>query len=132
MGDTIPRIADSAKNSADRISKILGIRGNSEEEKTHHSAPARMTSEESPPARKMVPKRRREAHLSAARPPTKYPVLIPASTTPIMPVRVYSDIPTCGAIMRSATSSRIRIAPLETNANSPGRLMVGRSLVHLD
>lgn len=44
-------------------------------------------------------------YLSAINPPKYAPILIPANTTPMMLVQVYSETPTYGAMILPATNS---------------------------
>ena len=112
MGETMPRINAGAIKS---IAESRTMRGSSGTAATHAGArwaSGRISRVVAAPASRIRPKFMREAARSARTPPAQLPRLIPAKITPITLVQVYTDTPMCGARIRAATISMIRVAAL--------------------
>src|SRR3954469_23075633 len=104
-GDTMPRTKLGRKKIAPTYRTMRGRNVRPNVCPATACVTTRMPRLVMPPAMKMRLSVCRDAYRSATNPPKKLPPDMPARTTPMMLVQVYSDTPMYGAMMRPAISS---------------------------
>ena len=94
IGETVPKTTLGRKKSAAVKMTMRTTIGQLSGRPRPSESTARMPALKTPASRKSSPNSRVEAQRSASQPPRKLPRLIPASTTPMTLVQVYSETPT--------------------------------------
>ena len=119
-GEIVPRHSDGSRNIAETTVStqagqlsIVGRDSGAINWSIHNTL-----AHETLPNRYIQASDRPRSNRSASQPPRKFPSVIPANTTPITEVHVYSDEPTVLAISREAVSSNVITQTLVTNTSA--------------
>ena len=114
-GETIPIMAAGVMKSMVESRTIRSSMGVALTHAGASCASGSISSVAAAPASSMIPRLVLDAARSASIPPSQFPMLIPASITPMTLVQVYTDTPMCGASILAATISMMSVTALAMN-----------------